>query len=380
MSFRSKATIAAVIPTVIVVAVAMFLAYHAGRTHPVGPLEGNNFGYVPNPDGVKRFLAELDEPLFAQAGEEAIEKSKGQDTFLYRSAYKAHVALHGRPWVVGRQGIGDCVSWGWSHSVWLAQCTDWETGRLANPPPMPATESLYGGGRVEARGKDGSGERPVGGWSDGSYGGAQAKWCRDWGIVYREQTGEHDLRVYDPDRAKSWGAYGNGGEGDEGRLDKTAKKHPVAHVALVRNFDEAAAAIESGFPVAVCSGQGFASTRGPDAFCEPRGSWAHCMAFISVRYQKNGSPRDGLLCLNSWGPSWVSGPKWPEDMPEGSFWVDRRTVDNMLDGEDSFAVGSVEGFGYREVNHHNWLDPVPVNQNKTISPLEPVTFVHHLSF
>ena len=308
-----------------------------------------NFGYTPDPDGTKEFLKELDKPLFAQAGEGAIKEAKGKDTFLYRAAYKAHQQVYNKPWVVGRQGIGDCVSWGFSHCVWMAQSVDWETGRLAQPPPFPSTESCYGGSRVEARGKKQAG------YSDGSYGGAAAKWLRDWGVIYREQYDGHDLREYSADRAKDWGNWGNGGKDDAGKLDAVAKRHPAKHVALVRNFKEAAAAIESGFPVAVCSGYGFRSVRDGQAFCAPSGSWAHCMALVSVRYD-----RPGLLCLNSWGPNWVSGPKFPDDMPDGSFWIDAKVIDGMLAGEDSFAVGSVEGFGYRDLDHGNWLSPAPL--------------------
>ena len=174
-------------------------------------------------------------------------------------------------------------------------------------------------------------------------------------------VGGHDLRAYSADRAKAWGAYGCGGQGDGGKLDAIAKAHPAKHVALVRSFKEAAAAIESGYPIAVCSMQGFASVRDDQGFAAPRGSWAHCMAFIGVRYEKNGSPRDALLCLNSWGPAWISGPSWPADMPRGSFWVDARTVDRMLSGGDSFAVGSVEGFKPRDLHNGDWLMPAPHN-------------------
>jgi hypothetical protein len=239
------------------------------------------------------------------------------------------------------------------HGVWISQCVDWDTGRLAKPPAMPATESIYGGSRVEARNKPEGG----GGWSDGSYGGAAARWVRDWGVVYRENVGGHDLAAYSSDRAKQWGNWGNGGQGDKGKLDGIAKKHPAKHVALVRGFNEAAAAIEAGFCIPVCSMQGFSSVRDANGFASPSGSWAHCMCFVAVRYQKNGSPADALLCLNSWGASWISGPKWPSDMPEGSFWVSRQTVDKMLAGQDSFAVGSIDGFGWRDLHHGNWLMP-----------------------
>jgi hypothetical protein len=330
-----------------------------------------NFGYTPNPEGVERFLEELPQPLFRDAGAEAVREAKGVDTFLYRSAYKAHQALYGRPWVVERQGIGDCVSWGWAHGIFVAQAIDWETGRLANPPPFPSTEAIYGGSRVEARGRSGDGSSPVGGWSDGSYGAAAARWVRDWGVIYRSEIGGHDLRVYSADRAKKWGAYGNGGQGDGGRLDQLAKKHPAQYVAMVTTWAEAAAAIESGFPIPVASMQGFASKRDANGYAAASGQWAHQMCFIAVRYAKNSTPAnptpsDALLCLNSWGPGWISGPKWPADQPDGSFWVTRSTVERMLGQKDSFAVGSVAGFGWRDLDNGGFLMPAPPETRKPV--------------
>ena len=328
------------------------------------PESEENYGYSPNRGGTAAFLRELKDPYFRQAGSEAIAKATGRNTMLYRAALAAHQERYGRPFVVGQQGIGDCVSWGWAMGVWVAQSVDWEDGRLAEPPLMPATESIYGGSRVEARGKNGDGRSAVGGYSDGSYGGAAARWVNEWGVVYREPQDRDDLTTYSADRAKKWGAYGNGGEGDDGQLDEAAKAHPCQHVALVTNFEEAAAAIESGFPVPVCSMAGFSSTRGEHGFAHRSGSWAHCMCFVAVRYgsgddgrgEADNSGRKGLLCINSWGPTWIDGPKWPADMPEGSFWVDENVVNEMLRGEDSFAVGSVDGFGWRDLHHGEWMD------------------------
>lgn len=314
-----------------------------------------NFGYTPDPEGVREFLAELEEPMFAQAGADAIRQAKGEGTFLYRSLYKAHQARYGKPFVVGEQGIGDCVAWGWAHGVWISQAIDWELGRLPEPPLAPATESLYGGSRVEARNRPEGG----GGWSDGSYGGAAARWCRDWGVIYREKVLSHDLTTYSPQRAKNWGNFGNGGQGDGGKLDAEAKRHPAKYVSLVRTWNEAAAAIESGYPVVVCSMQGFNSVRDSAGFCKASGSWAHCMCFIAVRY----GDRPGLLCLNSWGPTYVGGPRWPDDMPDGSFWVEKAVADRMLSGGDSFAVGSIDGFGFRDLHHGNWFQPPPKKIN-----------------
>ena len=315
-----------------------------------------NFGYVPDADGVQAFLAELEQPLFRYAGAEAIREAKGVDTFLYRSLDKACVAKYGKPFQVGRQGIGDCVSWGWAHGVWISQSVDWDLGRMPDAPLMPATESIYGGSRVEARGKPEGG----GGWSDGSYGAAAARWCRDWGVIYRQPIGGHDLTTYDKGRAKDWGNWGNGGQGDKGKLDGIAKRHPAKYVALVKTWKECAAAIESGFPVVVCSMYGFSSRRDAQGYAEPggqrSGTWAHCMCLISVRYQKNGSPRDAALCLNSWG-KFNDGGKFPADQPDGSFWIESSTVEGMLSGGDSFAVGSIDGFPFRDLHHGGWVQP-----------------------
>lgn len=316
----------------------------------------NDYGYTPDPAGTARFLRELEQPLFADAGKEVVKNATGKETLLYRAAYAAHEKVYGKPWIVGKQGIGDCVSWAWAHSAYIGQSVDWEQGELSDPPLFPATESIYGGSRVEARGKDGSGRSAVGGYSDGSYGGAAARWLRDWGVVYREpQPNGIDLTTYSSSRAKEWGAYGNGGKGDNSSLDEQAKKHPAENVALVRSFDEAAAAIESGYPVAVCSSVGFSSQRDSAGFSKRSGTWLHAMTFCAVRYD-NGRP--GLLCLNSWGPSWNRGGKYPDDQPDGSFWVDKATVDLMLRGGDSFAVGGVQGFRWRDLSHEEWLNEV----------------------
>lgn len=337
------------------------------------------FGYAPDAAGRREVLREFGAAgRFADVGAEAVRRAQGRDTFLYRAAAAAHQRVYGRPWVVGRQGIGDCVSWGFGHAAWIALAVDWQTGRLEDPPPMVAVESVYGGSRVEGRGKDGSGRAAVGGWSDGSFGAAAARWLREWGVAFRLEAGGHDLREYSPERAKSWGAYGNGGQADAGQFDAFVKAHPVRHVALVRDFAEAAAAIESGFPVAVCSLQAFERVRDQNGFARPAPTtWAHCMAFVAVRYRANGSPDDGLLCLNSWGPSWISGPVWPGDQPAGSFWVSRAVVDRMLGGEDSdsFAVGSIGGFDWRPVDHREWLAPPPPPATVAVELVSPPMLV-----
>jgi len=317
---------------------------------------GRNFGYTPDPAGERAFLQTLDKPFFAMAAEDCMRQARGIDTFLYRPMYRAYLARYGRPWVVGRQQIGDCVSFGAAHAVFCQESVAWTLGESAEPPILPSTEAIYGGARCQAM------NRSFAGWSDGATGFGAAKWLRDWGVVYRAAYRDLgiDLNQYDPQLAKTWGAYGAGGEKQKASVEALAKLAPCRHVVAVRTWAELAAALEAGFPVTLASSQGFTSRLGPSGIMEASGTWMHQMVAIGIRYKANGSPDDCVLILNSWGPSWC-GPydnRWPDDMPAGSFWARRRVVEGMLG--DAWAIGDVKtGFQWRDLHNGNWLQPVP---------------------
>lgn len=371
MSIPPKATWQ-IFAAALLLGLGVAIALEAWRKDGTGPGwigdGASNFGYVPNPEGVAQFIAELDQPLFRQAGAEAMAKAKGVDTFLYRSMQKAHRARYGTDFVVGKQLNGSCVAWGAMHAVYCAEAVSWEIGELAEPPRLPATEPLYGGSRVEARrnnpeGYDGS--SPVGGWSDGSFGAAAARWLRDWGVVYRQPyDGIFDYTRYDATREKHEGAYGAGGQGDNYRLDRIAKKHPCKHVVKVSTWEELAAALESGYPCTVASSQGFASVAN-QGIAEAGGTWHHQMMICGIVHQKNGAPADLACILNSWGPRWLryEGGKMPADLPDGAFWARRDVVERMI-RSDTWAIGGVQGFGYRDIHNGRWLQPVPPEVEK----------------
>lgn len=339
-------------------AVALLLGIAAAAVVHLWPAKsaGRNFGYTPDPIGERAFLASLDQPFFAQAGAECMRQARGVDTFLYRPMYRAHLARYGKPWVVGRQLIGDCTSWGAAHAVYCQESVAWTLGASAEPPLMPSTEAIYGGARCQAM------NRSFAGWSDGATGFGCAKWLQNWGVVYRQPLPDLglDLTKYDPNLAKQWGAYGAGGEKGRPGLEALAKKSPCRHVVAVRTWAELAAALEAGFPVTLASSQGFDSRLGPSGIMEASGTWMHQMVAIAIRYRANGSPDDCVLILNSWGPNWC-GPyenRWPDDMPAGSFWARRRVVEGMLG--DAWAIGDVKtGFEWRDLHNGNWLQPVP---------------------
>ena len=66
-------------------------------------------------------------------------------------------------------------------------------------------------------------------------------------------------------------------------------------------------------------------------------------------------------------------------MPEGSFWVRRAVVERMLANQpDSFAVGSVAGFGWRDLDNGAFLMPVPP-EARTPPPARPLAAIFGLS-
>jgi hypothetical protein len=323
-----------------------------------------NFGYVANPEATRAFLKSLARPTFRDAAPEIMERAKPVDVFLYRNCDKASRAAYGKPFTPWNQGnAGTCVSFGWGLGAYASISTDWVTGKIREVPKLVDTSSIYGGSRTEGR------QPPVkfAGWSDGSYGGAAARWVSGLknghgGILFCQPYGDVDLTNYSIDRSRKWGAYGVPAD-----LAVEANKHKATAIALVTDWESLTQALRNGYAVPICSNVGFAATnvRDADGFLPRGGSWSHCMVVLAIRHAANSGvgdspvmakPRDGALIVNSWGSTWVRGPKSPADQPDGSFWASRADIEAILRQEDSFAIGGVDGFQYRPLDHKAWMD------------------------
>lgn len=286
-------------------------------------LTPGQFGWVPAPREVDRVLADLPIPVATREVMSTIrDTGKGKVAPLH--LVLAKIRPGGFP--IHEQEIGDCVSHGWSLAVALLKAvqTQAKPERWAGDV---ATEPIYGGSRVEIGGGRIGGDGSVGAWA--------AKYVSEYGILLRQKYGSVDLTKYSGRAAKEWGRRGVPDD-----LEPTAREHPVKTVSLVNTYEDARDAIANGFPVPVCSMQGFEQRRDADGFARPRGQWAHCMCFVASDDEYR---RPGLLCQNSWGPNWITGPK-RHDQPDGSFWVDPETVTRMLRERDSFAVSNFVGF------------------------------------
>jgi hypothetical protein len=295
-------------------------------------------GYVPDRAGTERFLSSLPKPTLAEAGPDlALDTSR--DVFLGSALLKCDPA-----WKRGRQLIGSCVGWGWALSCDILAACDIH---LRNEPEVYGGRvleaSVYAFSRVEVRG-----QRNLGG--DGSYGGAAAKAVTKYGTLhYGIDYGGETFNDNSGSREKEWGR-----DGVPDRLEKYAANHKVSTVALVTTFEDAAKAIQNGYPVAVCSMQGFSMTQ-REGYLSPMGSWAHCQMFAGVKWK----PYPALLCVNSWGECYSGDvdKTLPPQFQRSSGWVRSETCTRMLKGEDSFALSGYSGFAPRTMPD-NWLEGI----------------------
>ena len=297
-------------------------------------------GYVPDPAGAEAFVASLPRPTLALAGPDL--RAANEDVLLYPALLACSPT-----WRRGSQGnVGSCVGWGSSLAVDILAACDIHWRKEAEAWKGRTIEaSLYGFSRVEARGQQSN----TGG--DGSTGFHAAKAIRDFGSLhYGVDYGGFVFQEQDKEaRDREWGR-----NGVPDKLEQFAKERRCSETTLATSFEEAAAAISNGYPVVVCSGQGFSMSRDADGFCRAGGVWWHCMCLLGLR----GGKRPGLLCANSWGDSNTVGKHYPETMPEAvrncSFWIDAEVCDRMLSGRDSYVYAGYSGFKTTQLPD-NWL-------------------------
>lgn len=317
-------------------------------------------GWRSNPRGVTAVLNDPRHrfPVFNVGAAAVLAGYTKQDTHLWAYILKCNPS-----WRRGAQGIGDCVSWG----LELAATTNWAKEcvkrRQLSRFREVATEPIYGGARVEARGGR------VGGWQDGAYGAAAADWVHKWGVLFREdyssKTGnqEHNLDSYSANKARNWGNYGCGGKSDsprgDGPLDLLNRANPVKTVSQVNSFDDAAGTIAGAkCPVTIASSYGCSMVRNRYGECRWDRSWPHQMVLLGVRF----GARPGVHCFQSWGPRVASGPsgdEYTENLPPGgtpaailgtSWWIPAGDFDRVARSGDCWAIGDVDGWRIDRAN------------------------------
>lgn len=235
----------------------------------------------------------------------------------------------GRPVKPHKQQFGDCVGHSYALGVDILNCVQIELNKQYKWEAAVSPEYIYAGSREVGDNLDGP---------EGSNGVYASEFVKKNGVLVRKNyLGLYDLRKYDPDLSKKWGK-----KGVPLALKPLSKLHPVKSVAQVTSYEQARDSVINGYPIAICSSQGFCKKCGRDkeGFIHPVGRWYHSMLLAGI---DDKSDRKGGLLLNSWGGHWVKGPL-PNNEPAGSFWIERDVLDGMLRWGDSYSLSNYKGY------------------------------------
>lgn len=284
------------------------------------------FGWHNDQKAVDAVLATAKIPYISGAIQAICGSGKGKVQLLYKFVESLMPDLR---YPVRTQAIGDCVAFGTAGAVDCLMATEILLAEEHESfMGITATEPIYGGSRIAiGRGQLGRGDGSIGAWA--------AEYVSKYGTLLKKKYGGTDLAAYNGQRAREWGLYGTPKD-----LEVISREHTVKTYSLVSNYDQLVDAIYNGYPVTVCSGQGFTSQRDAQGFARPSGSWPHCMLIAGIDDEYK---RPGCLIINSWGPNWISGPK-RHDQPDGSFWCDADVINRMLSENDSWALSSFDGY------------------------------------
>lgn len=293
-------------------------------------------GWIPNRNAVRAWAATQSKPYFSQRAAHIKGYGEGKRVFLWKYLERVTNTLT-QP---HDQTIGDCVSQGWGLGIDVLTAVQIHVHKKSEKwVAKAATEPIYAGSRIEV----GNGKIRI---RDGSHGVWAARFVREWGVLHRLPyfNGKYDFTTYSGTKARRWAhkckkcTTWGGGVPDE--LETVARRHPVRTTALVTTWNQACDAVANGYPVIICSNQGFTETRDNQGFATADGTWLHCMLLAGI---DTISRRPGGLLINSWGPDWITGPT-RYGQPAGSFWAEAETIHDMLQEEDSFAISHYKGY------------------------------------
>ncbi len=296
-------------------------------------------GWTYSEESREAFIQGSPKPFMNQLDSEIRGTGEGKTALLWPFFEK----VSGAPLKPHNQETGDCVAQAYGMGVDIL--TAIQIAKRNSPQRWVAkssTEIIYAGSRIEI-GKQRYNMRMGGA---GSYGYLAAEFIKSYGVLLRQPYGSWDFTHYSGDVADTLGYKGVPNE-----LEPLCKLHPVGWVALVTTWEEARDCIYNGYPVIICSNQGFSTSRGrdKDGFLAPgRNPWNHAMLLIGM---DDTGDRPGGCILNSWGSDWISGPT-KLDQPAGSFWVDKSVIQRMVRQGDSIAISSYAG--YPRVDYSIW--------------------------
>lgn len=305
-------------------------------THVMDNLGRRNFGWNRDDGKVAAVMATL--PKGGKFKDVAPHLMLGvkdvkQDALLYKAWEKVCGQI---PPAHNQEQVGCCVSEGYATGVELLSAVEIGMKGDAEEYKTVSHSAIYGLAR--ARGH-------MLGNQDGLVGAYAADSVQKDGVVSCEEAGETNQSA---GYAKSWGRTGV-----PSKIRDVAKQRTVKTVAQVNSADEVRAALTNGYPVPVCSDQGFSMTRDGSGRCRPQGTWNHCMCIVGYRADK-----DQFCIAQSWGDNTPSGPT-DLGQPNYSFWVDSNVIQHMVSQGDTFALSNFDGWPAQKIDWFAMNRPMP---------------------
>ena len=209
------------------------------------------------------------------------------------------------------QRRGDCVSHGQKNACLvsiaaeiMAGKPDEITGKIEGAPDVPAAGIQQGVFSTEAIywWRDHGGD----GWS-----------CSHSARVVMHESGlwmrkpypdfDLDLTSYNPQTAGKWGRTSPPDE-----IKQFGIQHRIRTATEAKSYESVRDLIANYYGINHCGSQGLGSKRDKYGVVRRSGSWAHAMSYIGVDDRPWAHQLYGcglVLNLNSWGTSWVSGPR-----------------------------------------------------------------------
>jgi hypothetical protein len=242
-------------------------------------------------------------------------------------------------WSFGRQGTGDCVSWGWKHCLDIRMSVLAALGGAKRPDALHCQESIYGFGKCELK-------NSYGFHGSGMSGVDAARATNRFGCLYRKTYPTIDLSEYSGDRAIAWGESPRRTHGVPDDLEPIAKEHCTLDYAVVQSLDSAAKLIVGGFPFIYCGYTYWGTRRGDDGLATSFDSGWHCMTATGVRF-KDGKPW-AFWIANTGHGNHCSGPLGPFNMPStyadcGS-WIPIEKIEPVILAGDCYSTSIVGGW------------------------------------
>lgn len=292
------------------------------------PQVAHGFGWLDEPDEVKRLLATFPNPFFGDAGKNLVMAEEDRDAFLWQAWEK----VNKRPWRAHDQnGTGCCVGEGFSGALEVLQAVEILINRERQEYKDISASVCYGLSR------EASGHKFRG---DGSTGAGAAKALMEYGSVSCEDAGDDNFT--NPQHAQTAKKFGTKVPND---LKVLAAKRKLKNASQVRTPEEVRSALVNGYPVAICSSVGFEPfKRDKNGFCRSGGTWPHCMFIAGYRKDMKA-----FLVIQSWGESMPPGPK-TLDQPDCSFWISWQDCQRIVRSGESYALSAFDGFPARNVD------------------------------